>query len=141
MRCFECDAPADHMHHVVPKVLGGTKMLPLCESCHGKVHSRDMTGHRRLTKMGLAVKKAKGERVGRIPYGFQLAEDGVQLVPHEGEQSVMATIRGLRAEGLTLAAIAAELEARGLVPREGGKWHKVRVWRVLEAARKTQGPL
>lgn len=95
-------------------------------------YERALIGAR--TKAALAVKKAKGERVGRIPYGFQLAADGVQLVPHEGEQAVVATIRGLRAEGLTLAAIAAELEARGLVPREGGKWHKVRVWRVLEAA-------
>ena len=132
--CFECDAPADHMHHVVPRVLGGTRTIPLCEGCHGKVHSRDMTGHRRLTKVALAVKKAKGERTGTIPYGYQLAADGKTLEAHEGEQAVVAVIRGLRAEGLALRAIAAELDARGLVSRSGGRWHLTQVVRVLEAA-------
>ena len=86
------------------------------------------------TKAALAVKKAKGERAGTIPYGYQLGDDGVQLVPHEGEQAVVATIRGLRAEGLSLRAIAAELDARGLVSRSGGRWHLTQVVRVLEAA-------
>lgn len=86
------------------------------------------------TKNAMAVKKAKGERVGAIPYGYQLGADGKTLEAHEGEQAVVAVIRSLKAEGLSLAAIADELGARGLTPREGGKWHKVRVWRVLEAA-------
>lgn len=133
--CFECNATADHMHHVVPRVLGGTRTIPLCESCHGKVHSREMTGHRRLTKAAMAVKKGKGERVGAIPYGYQLADDGKTLMAHEGEQAVIAVIRSLRAEGLTLAAIAAELEARGLSARDGGRWYPMRVSRVLEAAK------
>jgi 5-methylcytosine-specific restriction endonuclease McrA len=38
--CFECGAPAAHQHHVVPRSLGGTKTVPLCEGCHGKVHGR-----------------------------------------------------------------------------------------------------
>lgn len=135
--CFECNAAADHMHHVVPRVLGGTRTIPLCESCHGKVHSREMTGHRRLTKAALAVKKGKGERTGTIPYGYQLGADGVQLVPHEGEQAVIAVIRSLRTEGLSLRAITAELDSRGLVSRSGGRWHLTQVVRVLEAAKES----
>lgn len=133
--CFECNATADHMHHVVPLVLGGTRTIPLCESCHGKVHSREMTGHRRLTKAALAVKKGKGERVGAIPYGYQLADDGKTLVAHEGEQAVIAVIRALRAEGLSLRAIAAELAPRGFLPRSGGRWYATQIERVLEAAK------
>jgi len=95
-------------------------------------YERALIGAR--TKAAMAVKKAKGERVGAIPYGYQLAADGKTLEAHEGERAVIATIRALRDEGLSLAAIAGELEARGLTPREGGRWHKVRVWRVLEAA-------
>ncbi len=95
-------------------------------------YERALIGAR--TKAAMAVKKAKGERVGAIPYGFQLAADGVQLVAHEGEQAVIGTIRALRAEGLTLAAIAGELEARGLLPRSGGRWYPTQVSRVLEAA-------
>ena len=132
--CFECAVPAQHWHHVVPRALGGTKTLPLCEACHGKVHAHDFTNLGRLTRTALAVKKAKGERTGTIPYGYQLAADGKTLEAHEGEQAVVAVIRGLRAEGLALRAIAAELDARGLVSRSGGRWHLTQVVRVLAAA-------
>jgi len=51
--CFECSAGGDiHMHHVVPRVLGGTKMVPLCEKCHSLVHDRGMVGHSRLVRKG-----------------------------------------------------------------------------------------
>jgi DNA invertase Pin-like site-specific DNA recombinase len=95
-------------------------------------YERALIGAR--TKAALAVKKAKGERVGAVPYGWQLAADGVQLERCEAEQAVVATCRELKAEGWTLAAIGAELERRGLTPRNGGRWHSVRVFRVLEAA-------
>jgi len=39
--CFECGLLAEHDHHVVPRSAGGTKTIPLCVGCHGKVH-----GHR-----------------------------------------------------------------------------------------------
>jgi len=95
-------------------------------------YERALIGAR--TKAALAVKKAKGERVGAVPYGWQLGADGVQLERCEAEQAVMATCRELKAEGWTLAAIGTELERRGLTPRNGGRWHPVRVFRVLEAA-------
>ena len=95
-------------------------------------YERALIGAR--TKAAMAVKKAKGERVGAIPYGYQLAADGVQLVPHEGEQAVVAVIRELGAAGLSLRAIAGELEARALLPRSGGRWYATQVARVLEAA-------
>jgi len=37
-KCFECGDPAQANHYVVPKILGGTKEVPLCNLCHGKVH-------------------------------------------------------------------------------------------------------
>lgn len=95
-------------------------------------YERALIGAR--TKAALAVKKAKGERTGTVPYGYELAADGVQLVAHEGEQAVIATIRALRAEGLSLRAITTELASRGLVSRSGGRWHLTQVVRVLEAA-------
>ena len=131
MTCFECDAPCDHMHHVVPRSLGGTRTVPLCERCHGLVHDRLMNT-RALTKAALAVKKSRGERLGGdVPYGWQLAADGVTLEHNEGEQAVVETVRTLRAEGLSLRAIAAELEARGLMARNGGSWHAKQVSRIV----------
>lgn len=64
--CFECGAVGDcHNHHVVPRVRGGTKTVPLCEACHGKVHGRDMMGQRSLTKAGLAEARRQGKTLGR----------------------------------------------------------------------------
>lgn len=95
-------------------------------------YERALIGAR--TKAALAVKKAKGERVGTIPYGWQLGADGVQLERCEAEQTVVAVIRGLRDEGMSLRAIVAELNARELLARNGGGWHLTQVVRVLEAA-------
>jgi hypothetical protein len=48
-RCFECGTigPVD-FHHVVPKSKGGTQTIPLCLSCHSKVHGEGMLKLRTL---------------------------------------------------------------------------------------------
>lgn len=64
--CFECDrAGSIHRHHVVPKILGGTRTIPLCEACHSKVHGRNMVGQRRLVREGLQRAKEAGVVLGR----------------------------------------------------------------------------
>lgn len=95
-------------------------------------YERALIGAR--TRAALAVKRARGERVGHIPYGMQLAADGVHLEPHPGEQDVLAMVREYRAEGLTLRAIGRRLTSRGILPRSGGKWHPQTVARVADAA-------
>jgi hypothetical protein len=63
--CFECGSKENiHHHHVVPQVKGGTKTIPLCEECHGKVHGIDFTDHSILTKEGLKRAKDKGIKLG-----------------------------------------------------------------------------
>jgi site-specific DNA recombinase len=78
---------------------------------------REAIGER--TQVALAHKAARGERVGGVPYGFAVGPDGVHLVEHEGEQAVIGAVRELRTAGLSLRAIVAELEKRGLVSRSG----------------------
>jgi hypothetical protein len=64
--CFECDNSENlHNHHVVPRVLGGTRTIRLCELCHGKVHERDFTSHKTLQKMGIRKAKNSGIKFGR----------------------------------------------------------------------------
>jgi DNA invertase Pin-like site-specific DNA recombinase len=71
----------------------------------------------------LAYKKSRNERIsGRVDYGFELAPDGVHLVPCSAEQTVLAMIRTMRADGMTLQGIAAELNTRGIHRRSGGQW-------------------
>lgn len=48
--CFECNSTVNiHHHHVIPQVKGGTKTIPLCQECHGKVHGDHMLKIQKLT--------------------------------------------------------------------------------------------
>lgn len=80
---------------------------------------REAIGERTAT--ALKAKKARGEKVGRAPYGFRW-EDG-ELVRDEAEQKTVAVIKELRSRGLTLRAIKGEIEERGLLNRSGvARW-------------------
>ncbi len=84
------------------------------------------------TKMGMQHKKAKGERVGSIPFGSQLHADGVDLIPYPIEQEIIQIIRDLERDGLSLNKIAnylnkSEYEARGK------KWYPQTIKRILAA--------
>ena len=74
---------------------------------------------RARTRAALAMKKARGERVGGIPHGYELAGDGKRLVIHPGDATVVARAQELRALGLTLQAVAERRAAEGLRNREG----------------------
>ena len=132
LTCFECGAPADHQHHVVPRSKGGTKTVPLCAACHGKVHGHALGG-RKLTKDALEAKKARGERTGSVPYGYTMAADGVHLEAVPEEQEVIAEARRLHGAGQSLRAIARELERRGFVSRAGKAFLAEQVKRLLAA--------
>ena len=87
------------------------------------------------TREALAVKKAKGQLVGSVPYGWAVAADGVHLVEVASEQETIAIVRGLRAEGLSFRAVGARLTEMGRKPRSGGKWHATAVMRMTKTAK------
>lgn len=92
---------------------------------------RDLTSER--TAAAMALKRSNGQRVGTVPYGFDLAEDGRTLVPNEAEQAVIAGIQTMRAGGMTMPKIAAALTERG-VPTKTGRsvwWTHQAVARIL----------
>lgn len=72
--------------------------------------------------LGRAEHKAKGLRVGEMPYGQTVAEDGETLVESTTEKAIIETVHSLKASGLSLRKIAAELAARGYTTRRGGQW-------------------
>ena len=74
------------------------------------------------TREALQAKRARGERTGNIPYGCQLAEDGTHLEDEPEEQRILRLIKRRRKDGLTLRAIADELNGRGIHTRKGGEW-------------------
>ena len=63
LKCFECSSEENiHNHHVIPKILGGTKTIPLCAVCHGKVHDRDIL---RMSNLSRIARKKEGFKTGR----------------------------------------------------------------------------
>lgn len=63
--CFECGKTIGiHNHHVVPRIKGGKRKIPLCEECHGKVHGKNFLNHKELTKLGLKKSKLAGTILG-----------------------------------------------------------------------------
>ena len=88
---------------------------------------------RGLCRSATAVKRANGQRIGTIPYGFNLADDGTTLIPNEPERAVIRDIRTMRSHGMTLGKIAQALTERG-IPTKTGKsphWTHQAVARIL----------
>jgi DNA invertase Pin-like site-specific DNA recombinase len=80
-----------------------------------------------------AAKRARGERIGTVPYGFRLAADGVHLELHEAEQDVIHIVRQLSSEGFSQRAIVAQLEARGVRGRTGASLRQTQVAKILRS--------
>ena len=138
-------------------VLTAALVERLCERHGARVQSADGTGNgegpeaqllrgimdvfaayeraviRSRTKAALAVKRARGERVGTIPYGYRLAADGKHLEKYPVEQRIIEEARRLRSDGLSLRAVGRELTSAGHQPRRGRKWHVQVVKRLVES--------
>ena len=70
--CFECGQKAVFDHHVIPKELGGTKTVPLCSDCHGKVHDKDLTSMKVLRDQSAVKRYEKGIKPqGIAPVGYK----------------------------------------------------------------------
>lgn len=80
---------------------------------------------RARTKAALCAKKARGERMGKIPFGFQADDDGVHLVPCEREQGILRMIADFRNDGYSLQRIANALNNKSLFNRQGNPWNPV----------------
>jgi DNA invertase Pin-like site-specific DNA recombinase len=92
---------------------------------------RNLTRER--TRSAMAVKRANGQRIGRIPYGFDLAADSMTLVPNEFEQAVIRNIRAMRSAGRTLEQIADALTDHAVPTKTGQskRWTHQTVARIL----------
>lgn len=71
------------------------------------------------TRSAMSYKRGKGQRVGSIPLGFTVAEDGQTLLPDAAEQAAVITIRELSASGLGPRAVARELDRRKIPTKTG----------------------
>lgn len=84
------------------------------------------------TKVALKVKKDKGQRVGRIPFGNKLANDGIHLESNTHELDALKEMRILRSNKASIREIAKTMNAKGQFNREGSKWNHASVHRMLK---------
>jgi DNA invertase Pin-like site-specific DNA recombinase len=91
---------------------------------------REAIGER--TRDALRHKRAQGQRVGNIGFGYRLAADGRHLEPDPSEQAALAELQELRSQGYSLRAVAVALNAAGHRTRRGTDWRLESVVRVLK---------
>lgn len=95
---------------------------------------RNLTRER--TRAAMAVKRSNGQRVGSVPYGFGLGDDGVALTEDPAEQAVIRQIETMKSEGLNASRIADALTARQVPTKTGrsNRWTHQAVRRILARA-------
>lgn len=94
---------------------------------------RDLVSDR--TKVAMSHKKAQSQRVGSIPFGYELAADGSTLIANHVEQDIIAAIHDLRTQGLSLKAIAQHLTDSGIPTKKGNAtWTHTAIARILARA-------
>jgi DNA invertase Pin-like site-specific DNA recombinase len=80
----------------------------------------------KLRAARMRIRKTDGRCEGRKPYGFT-----------DAEKAIVARMRDLKRSGVSLAAIAAQLNAEGIKPRTSTragnetKWHPTMIQRIL----------
>ncbi len=145
MKCWECEAEgvALHNHHPVPRSRGGTKTIPLCESCHAKAHHRkkNMTTSR-LTKEGLARARARGVKLGN-PNFAEVRDQGRAVQVNQADAfawEMKPLIDACHKVGIVkLQAIADHLNEIGKPTRRGGTWHPMTVKNLLHRLNQIRG--
>jgi DNA invertase Pin-like site-specific DNA recombinase len=103
------DDPGDPSRKMIRQVLGA-----VAEYERSMITLRLRSGRARKAQLG-------GFAGGAPPYGFT-AVDG-ELVEVAEEQETLSRIRRDRSGGQSLRAIAESLNAEGLTPRRGRRWH------------------
>lgn len=91
------------------------------------------------TKAALAARKARGLTLGKpenlTPEARLAGSAASRTRAITDMRTVAAYATALRAQGLSLRAVAAQLEGHGFKTRRGGPWNAVQVKRVLDRSR------
>jgi DNA invertase Pin-like site-specific DNA recombinase len=93
---------------------------------------REAIGER--TRDAMHHKRANGQRVGTVPFGYRMAADGLHLEANSAEQGILSQIRELKTAGYTTRKIADELNRQGFTTRRGTAWRFQYVAESLKAA-------
>lgn len=73
------------------------------------------------TSAGRKARKAAGQVIGPLPYGYDL--EGKSLIPNQKEQKALTIIQQMRLNGFTLSGIANKLNNYGYRTKTGRLWN------------------
>ena len=90
-------------------------------------HERKVIGER--TKAALQAAKERGKQLGR--YGAQVLAPANQAAAADRAQELEPVIAEMQERGLSVRAMASELNEKGIQTPGAGKWHPTSVVRVL----------
>ncbi len=102
--CFECNAKAEHDHHVIPRCRGGSKTVPLCLRCHGLAHETRM-------RLSVLVKEGQAKLKVKPRPRDKHEKDAYQLGAQHLAKWARPQVRvlKLRFEGRSVAEIAKQV--------------------------------
>lgn len=85
------------------------------------------------TCAAMAHKKSLNHRVGKIPFGQDLSDDGKTLVENPRERAAIELIHLLRDAGMSYGAVAELLNRKKVQTKENrGPWESMTVLRILK---------
>jgi DNA invertase Pin-like site-specific DNA recombinase len=83
------------------------------------------------TSAVLQAKKTRGEVYNHTPLGYD--RDGNTLTANQDEQNVIARIKAMREQGMSMWTIADTLNTEGVATKKGAKWYASTVKNALAA--------
>ncbi len=92
-------------------------------------HERNLIKQR--TKSALQAKKRRNERVGTIPYGYRLSDDGIHLEEIPEQIQAIEVMQRLKARGFSLRMIGRHLESMSILPPRSRLWTAESVRQIL----------
>jgi site-specific DNA recombinase len=98
---------------------------------------KNLVGER--TVAALSQLRSQGVRLGAAPFGARRTQDADEAgrltwEAAQDEADAVRTMLDLRAQGMTLRGIVAELDRQGIATQKGGKWAAMTVKRIVDRA-------
>jgi hypothetical protein len=98
---------------------GRKKLLILFKNLVNHMYSRDLG---KKIRSAYDAKKRRGEPVGYTPYGYRISADGKKLVIEPAEAGIAKRVFDMRAAGLSLKAMAKQLNREGVPSPRKRRW-------------------
>lgn len=96
----------------------------LAEFERDQLSERTMSAMSHLRRSGRLIS-------GKVPFGYDLAPDGVSLVTNVREQEAISKMKKWRVAGASFAAVAQRLTASNIPTKTGGMWFPSAVHSIL----------